>query len=140
MQRVETGNLPLNAGRLSHYPAPIVRNAPDGGRELMLARWGKPGPPQFGDAPITNIRDTASPHWRLAQCGHRCVVPFNSFCEYADMKPRKTPTWFALDEDRPLAFFAGTGRHGTESVARRPIRLRASISCSDFLSLMPMPK
>jgi putative SOS response-associated peptidase YedK len=42
-------------------------------------------------------------------------VPFDSFCEYADTKPRKTPTWFALDEDRPLAFFAGiwTSWHGT---------------------------
>ena len=30
-----------------------------------------------------------------------------SFCEYADTKPRKTPIWFALDEDRPLFAFAG---------------------------------
>ena len=30
-----------------------------------------------------------------------------SFCEYADTKPRKTPTWFALSEDRPLFAFAG---------------------------------
>lgn len=29
------------------------------------------------------------------------------FCEYADTKPRKTPTWFALNEDRPLFAFAG---------------------------------
>jgi putative SOS response-associated peptidase YedK len=70
--------------------APIVRNAPDGVRELMLARWGMPGPPQFGGAPITNIRNTASPHWRAwLSIEHRCVVPFNSFCEYADTKPRK---------------------------------------------------
>ena len=36
------------------YAAPIVRNAPDGVRELMLARWGMPGPPQFGGAPLIN--------------------------------------------------------------------------------------
>jgi putative SOS response-associated peptidase YedK len=30
-----------------------------------------------------------------------------SFCEYADTKPRKTPKWFALSEDRPLFAFAG---------------------------------
>jgi putative SOS response-associated peptidase YedK len=99
----------------------IVRNAPDGVRELMLARWGMPGPPQFGGAPITNIRNTSSPHWRAwLNVGHRCVVPFNSFCEYADTKPRKTPTWFALEDDRPLAFFAGIwtswhGRHESQS-------------------------
>jgi hypothetical protein len=48
----------------------------------------------------------------------RCVVPFTSFCEYADSRPRKTPTWFALHENRPLAVFAGLwttwhGRRGT---------------------------
>jgi hypothetical protein len=31
-----------------------------------------------------------------------CVVPATSFCEYADTKPRKTPKWFALGEDRPV--------------------------------------
>jgi putative SOS response-associated peptidase YedK len=34
-------------------------------------------------------------------------VPATSFCEYADTKPRKTPKWFALDQDRPLFAFAG---------------------------------
>ena len=106
--RDKTGNLPPMPGVFPDYLAPIVRNAPDGVRELMLARWGMPGPPQFGGAPITNIRNTKSPHWRAwLKPENRCVVPFNSFCEYADTKPRKTPTWFALDEDRPLAFFAG---------------------------------
>jgi hypothetical protein len=44
--------------------APIVRNGADGERELVMARWGMPGPPQFGGAPITNIRNVGSPHWR----------------------------------------------------------------------------
>jgi putative SOS response-associated peptidase YedK len=34
--------------------APIVRAGADGGRELVMARWGMPGPPQYGGAPITN--------------------------------------------------------------------------------------
>ena len=38
---------------------------------------------------------------------NRCIVPATSFCEYADTKPRKTPKWFALSEDRPLFAFAG---------------------------------
>jgi putative SOS response-associated peptidase YedK len=38
---------------------------------------------------------------------NRCIVPATSFCEYADTKPRKTPIWFALSEDRPLFAFAG---------------------------------
>ena len=66
------------------------------------------GPPQFGGAPITNIRNVGSPHWRgwLGK-QNRCIVPATSFCEYADTKPRKTPKWFALSEDRPLFAFAG---------------------------------
>jgi putative SOS response-associated peptidase YedK len=103
-----TGNLPACPGIFPDQMAPIVRNRADGERELVLARWGMPGPPQFGGAPITNIRNTASPHWRAwLNVEHRCVVPFNSFCEYADTKPRKMPTWFALSEDRPLFAFAG---------------------------------
>jgi putative SOS response-associated peptidase YedK len=80
----------------------------DGERELVMARWGMPGPPQFGGAPITNIRNVKSPHWRRwLGPASRCIVPATSFCEYADTKPRKTPKWFALDEDRPLFAFAG---------------------------------
>ena len=83
-----------------------------------------PGPPQFGGAPITNIRNVRSPHWRAwLTSQHRCVVPFTSFCEYADTKPRKTPTWFAFDESRPLAVFAGiwTEWHGKRGTKSNPI-------------------
>jgi putative SOS response-associated peptidase YedK len=76
-------------------------------RFTTAARPGMPGPPQFGGAPITNIRNVKSPHWRRwLSTESRCVVPFTSFCEYADTKPKKTPTWFALDESRPLEVFA----------------------------------
>jgi putative SOS response-associated peptidase YedK len=44
--------------------APIVRAGDDGGRELVMARWGMPGPPLYGGAPVTNIRNASSPHWR----------------------------------------------------------------------------
>ena len=40
--------------RPSDQLAPIVRNSADGGRELVMARWGMPGPPQFGGQPVTN--------------------------------------------------------------------------------------
>jgi hypothetical protein len=36
----------------------------------------------------------------------RCLLPMSSFCEYADAKLRKTPTWFAIDESRLLVAFA----------------------------------
>jgi putative SOS response-associated peptidase YedK len=71
-----TGNLPLFPGIFPDQMAPIVRNGADGERELVMARWGMPGPPQFGGAPITNIRNVGSPHWRgwLGK-QNRCVVP-----------------------------------------------------------------
>jgi putative SOS response-associated peptidase YedK len=59
-----TGNLPLFPGIFPDQFAPIVRVGADGERELVLARWGMPGPPQFGGQPVTNIRNLNSPHWR----------------------------------------------------------------------------
>lgn len=73
---------------------------------------------------MTNIRNTKSPHWRRwLKPENRCVVPWTSFCEYADTKPRKTPTWFAFNERRPLAVFAGiwTTRHGTRGTKANPV-------------------
>jgi putative SOS response-associated peptidase YedK len=93
------------------YPAPVVRNA-GAGRELTMMRWGMPPPPRAGGYPVTNIRNTSSPHWRgWLKPENRCLVPFNSFAEYApEPNPhtkKKDAVWFALDDDRPLAAFAG---------------------------------
>jgi putative SOS response-associated peptidase YedK len=131
--RDRTGNLPPMPGIFPDYLAPIARNSPNGVRELAVARWGMPGPTAFGGAPITNIRNVKSPHWRaLLKPENRCVVPFTSFCEYADTKPRKTPTWFALSEDRPLAVLPASGRSGTASAERKRTRWRANMSCLAF--------
>lgn len=74
--RDTTGNLPPMPGIFPDYMAPVVRNAPDGVRELTMLRWGMPGPPQFGGAPITNIRNAKSPHWKARlKPANRCVVP-----------------------------------------------------------------
>ena len=40
--RDATGNLPVFPGIFADCAAPIVRNAPDGVRELATARWGMP--------------------------------------------------------------------------------------------------
>ncbi len=102
-----TGNLPPMPGIFPDYPAPVVRNS-GSQRELIMMRWGMPGPPQFGGAPVTNIRNTNSPYWRgWLKPENRCLVPMTSFCEYADTKPKKTPKWFAIDESRPLIACAG---------------------------------
>jgi putative SOS response-associated peptidase YedK len=119
-----TGNLPLFPAIFPDAAAPVVRTAASGERELTMMRWGMPGPPQFGAAPITNIRNTASPHWRRwLGPANRCLVPVTSFCEWEDTKPRKTPTWFALDDGRPLFCFAGiwTPWFGTRGTKADPV-------------------
>jgi hypothetical protein len=44
--------------------------------------------PRAGGAPVTNIRNTSSPHWRMwIKPESRCLVPANSFAEYAWTTP-----------------------------------------------------
>lgn len=108
-----TGNLRPLPGIFPDYPAPMVRSGPEG-RELVMARWGMPSPAfalkgRSTDSGVTNVRNVQSPHWRrwLGEA-NRCVVPFTSFSEYeTTAEGRKVPVWFALDESRPLAAFAG---------------------------------
>lgn len=132
-----TGNLPPLPGIFPDQEAPIVRTDGEGGRELVTARWGMPGPPRHGGAPVTNIRNTDSPHWRgWLGPEHRCLVPATSFCEYADTKPRKTPTWFALDDSRPAFAFAGiwTPWRGVRGPKSKPVegehRLFGFLTCA----------
>ncbi len=110
------GNLEPQTGIFPDYAAPIVRNSTDG-RELVMVRWGMPSPSfvlkgRKVDAGVTNLRNLDSPHWRRwTGLDSRCVVPFTSFSEF-DHRPgpdgkKFGDTWFALDESRPLAFFAG---------------------------------
>lgn len=112
VQKDQTGNLPPMPGIFPDYPAPIVRMA-EGERELATARWGMPSPAfalkgRSTDPGVTNVRNTASPHWRRwLGPQHRCIVPFTSFSEYETVDGKKAPVWFALGEDRPLACFAG---------------------------------
>jgi len=127
------GNLAPMPGVFPDYKAPTVRTgAVD--RELATARWGMPSSqhalmeatnkraPKLEakgktvdfkqllrmepDGGTTNIRNVKSKHWtRWLGPEHRCVVPFNSFSEFN--KAEGGDIWFALDESRPLACFAG---------------------------------
>ncbi|WP_298255005.1 SOS response-associated peptidase family protein [Bradyrhizobium sp.] len=127
------GNLAPMPGVFPDYKAPIVRTGAEG-RELATARWGMPSAQQAlmeatkkraakqeakgkpvdfkqllrmePDGGTTNIRNVKSKHWtRWLGVENRCVVPFNSFSEFN--KAEGGDIWFALDETRPLACFAG---------------------------------
>jgi putative SOS response-associated peptidase YedK len=75
---------------------------------------------------VTNIRNTSSPHLRgWLKPENQCLVPFNSFAEYASgpnsETKKKNVFWFATNHDLPLTCFAGIwteynkGDRGTKS-------------------------
>src|SRR6201994_2602427 len=122
-----TGNLPSMPGVFPDYEAPVIRHQ-DGQRELLKMRWSMPPPPKFGGAPITNIRNTSSPHWRgWLKPEHRCLVPASSFSEYAPeanpITKKKDVVWFALGDERPLFAFAGlwTTYQGERGTKAKPV-------------------
>uniref|UniRef100_UPI0035B43E99 hypothetical protein n=1 Tax=Zoogloea sp. TaxID=49181 RepID=UPI0035B43E99 len=49
-----SGNLPPMAGIFPDYPAPIIRQGPEGGWQLTRARWGMPTPQVFLDGKRTD--------------------------------------------------------------------------------------
>lgn len=67
------------------------------------------------DSGVTNVRQTTSlktgktnAHWRpWLGPANRCLVPVTSFAEPDQVGGSRQNIWFALDEGRPLAFFAG---------------------------------
>jgi putative SOS response-associated peptidase YedK len=131
-----TGNLPPLPGIFPDYGAPIVRET-SAGREVTLARWGMPSPifalkGKKIDRRVANIRNVGSPHWRRwLGPDNRCLVPFTSFSEN-ELTPggSKEPIWFAFDEERPLACFAGIWTHWTSIRKVKEARLRRTFSGS----------
>ena len=84
------------------------------------ARFGLPTPAQYlvgkkTDRGVTNIRNTASPHWRQwLGPANRCLVPFDRFAE-----PRAGggQVWFELTAG-VTGFFAGIVVRGWTSVRK----------------------
>jgi putative SOS response-associated peptidase YedK len=85
-----------------------------GRRALRGMRWGFP-PPAGAKAPVVNVRNYASPFWRLALANsqRRCLVPVTSFQEWSgEPDPatgRKRPHWFTVPS-QPVFAFAGVWR------------------------------
>jgi putative SOS response-associated peptidase YedK len=129
-------NQPPMSGIFPDYPAPVVTKTVDGRREMRDVRWGMPSSKnalfeaakkradklrakgtEFDfnellrmepDRGTTNIRNTASKHWQpWLGANSRCLVPFTSFSEPDQVGGSLQMIWFALAEERPIAFFAG---------------------------------
>lgn len=124
------GNLQPSLDIYPNYPAPVVRTAPDGARELAMLQWGMPTPPAYvkgADRGVTNIRNVQSPHWQgWLGPKNRCVIAATSFAEPDPVKDPETGrsrnVWFATGESRPLFFFAGlwTKWHGVRKLKDGP--------------------
>jgi len=88
----------------------VVRRGGD--RSLILDRmvWGFPPPPK-SRAPVTNVRNLASPFWRSAlnRPDRRCLVPLTEFCEWEGETGAKRERWFSVAE-APIFAFAGVWR------------------------------
>jgi putative SOS response-associated peptidase YedK len=101
------GNLAPQDAIYPDMTAPIIRMA-NGRAEAVMARWGMPTPQihlmgKKTDRGVTNIRNTASPHWRRwLRPENRCLVPFTRFSEPMP----GGAAWFVLPDAQP-AVFAG---------------------------------
>ena len=77
------GNLAPMPGVFPDYPAPVIRSVA-AAEEMVLMRWGMPPPIQDGRA-----AGHQHPQHVVAALGgwqkpeNRCLVPANSFAEYA---------------------------------------------------------
>jgi len=129
-------NQPPMSGVYPDYAAPVVLAGTDGARVMRDLRWGMPTPQNVlyeaastranklrakgqdvdfsallrmePDKGVTNVRNTASRHWQTwLGPKHRCLVPLTSFAEPDQVGGTRRNMWFALDDARPLAFFAG---------------------------------
>ena len=123
--RDRIGNLPQQPSIFPDGMAPVVLHSPaDGQRELMMMRWGFSSPSPKEPPLVTNVRNTASRYWKpYLRPEFRCLVPVTSFCEYDHRSGKAVPTWFALDDTRPLFFFAGLWRswQGTRGTKANPV-------------------
>ena len=121
--RDTAGNLEPQPSIFPDGVAPVVRNTSTG-RELLKMRWGFPSPPQVKSKVTTNVRNIKSNFWRpWIRRENRCLVPVTSFCEPDWRGGKHVPTWFAIDESRPLFFFAGIWRpwNGTRGTKKGPV-------------------
>jgi putative SOS response-associated peptidase YedK len=153
-------NLPAMPGIFPDYPAPIIRNMAGASEpELAMVRWGMPSSKKAlldaatkradklrakgrevdftellrmePDGGTTNVRNTSSAHWKpWLGIESRCVVPLTSFSEFDH--GTKQDVWFALSQDRPLAFFAGIWTSGWTGVRK----IKTGVETTDLFAFL----
>lgn len=91
---------------------PIVRASPEGGRELVLMRWGLvprwSKEPKVSYSTINAMAETVhlKPAYRAAFRRRRCLVPASGWYEWEETPPGRRP-WFFKPKAGDLLAFAG---------------------------------
>lgn len=88
----------------------VIRRHETGALMVDRMTWGFPPPPR-SRAPVTNVRNLASPFWRSAlnRPDRRCLVPVTEFCEWEGEAGAKRERWFSV-HGAPILAFAGVWR------------------------------
>ena len=71
-----------------------------GGKRRQTAEALRGAPAEWVETSVSAAGEPLGP-------ANRCLVPFTSFSEPDQVGGSLQPVWFALSEERPLAFFAG---------------------------------
>lgn len=109
-------------------PARVVRGS-DAGRVGETMIWGFP-PPVGVRAPVTNVRNLASPFWRsaLANPAQRCLIPASEFCEWEGEKGAKVARWSTVPS-LPVFAFAGIWQPGAADLLGDARACFAMLTC-----------
>ncbi len=120
-------NMPVPFEMFPNTPGRFLHLTQEGKITIGEGLWGMPSPakalvtktgkPMSYDPGVTNIRNTASPHWRRwLGTQNRCLVPWTTFCEPDQVGGSRANTWFALADGQELAWFAGVRDELTRQV------------------------
>jgi putative SOS response-associated peptidase YedK len=123
--------------------APVIRNAADGGRECLLARWGLvPGwapDLKFGTRCINARAETLAklPAFRSAYRARRCLVPVNAFFEWSGEKGRRLKWRITLREE-PLFALAGLWERWQDRDGGEAVTTYTIVTCAANAAVAPL--
>jgi putative SOS response-associated peptidase YedK len=116
-QLIEAPSLSPRYNVAPTQPVAAVRPSPgNGGRELVLLRWGLvpfwAKDPAIGSRMINARSETVAqkPAFRAAFRRRRCLVPADGFYEWQRQEQGKQPFYIRLGDEKPFAF-AGLWEH-----------------------------
>jgi putative SOS response-associated peptidase YedK len=107
-------NLPARYNIAPTQDVPIVRNAEDGSREMVMVRWGlipswAKATTQKGifSSPLINARGETvgtKPAFAESYRSRRCLMPADGYFEWQKQEGRKQPYWVHRKSNEPFAF------------------------------------